>query len=66
MNTSEQIKVIYDINKSFEVILKLIFHKMVEVTRLSMQDPTKFKFCYILRGLPGSGKTTVAKQLAGV
>ena len=25
----------------------------------------KFKFCYILRGLPGSGKSTVAKQLAG-
>lgn len=26
---------------------------------------SKFKFCYILRGLPGSGKSTVAKQLAG-
>ncbi len=25
----------------------------------------KFKFCYILRGLPGSGKSTVASQLAG-
>ena len=25
----------------------------------------KFKFCYIVRGLPGSGKSTVARQLAG-
>jgi shikimate kinase len=25
----------------------------------------KFKFCYIMRGLPGSGKSTVAAQLAG-
>ncbi len=25
----------------------------------------KFKFCYIMQGLPGSGKSTVAKQLAG-
>ena len=25
----------------------------------------KFKFCYIMRGLPGSGKSTVAEQLAG-
>ena len=25
----------------------------------------KFKFCYIIRGLPGSGKSTVAAQLAG-
>ena len=25
----------------------------------------KFKFCYIIRGLPGSGKSTVAQQLAG-
>ena len=25
----------------------------------------KFKFCYIMRGYPGSGKSTVAKQLAG-
>ena len=24
-----------------------------------------FKFCYILRGIPGSGKSTVAAQLAG-
>lgn len=24
----------------------------------------KFKFCYIMQGLPGSGKTTVAKELA--
>jgi len=24
-----------------------------------------FKFCYIMRGIPGSGKSTVAKQLAG-
>ena len=24
-----------------------------------------FKFCYIIRGLPGSGKSTVAAQLAG-
>lgn len=38
---------------------------MVEATRQSMNDPNKFKFCYILRGLPGSGKSTVAKQLAG-
>lgn len=38
---------------------------MVEATRQSMNDPNKFKFCYILRGLPGCGKSTVAKQLAG-
>jgi len=25
----------------------------------------KFKFCYIMQGLPGSGKTTVAKELSG-
>ena len=25
----------------------------------------KFKFCYIIRGLPGTGKSTIAKQLAG-
>ena len=25
----------------------------------------KFKFCYVMQGLPGSGKSTVAKQLAG-
>ena len=25
----------------------------------------KFKFCYIMRGMPGSGKSTIAKQLAG-
>jgi adenylate kinase family enzyme len=25
----------------------------------------KFKFCYIMRGSPGSGKSTVAIQLAG-
>ncbi len=24
----------------------------------------KFKFCYVMRGLPGSGKTTVARELA--
>lgn len=30
-----------------------------------MNDPSKFKYCYILRGLPGSGKTTVARQLVG-
>ena len=24
----------------------------------------KFKFCYIMRGIAGSGKTTVAKELA--
>ena len=24
----------------------------------------KFKFCYVMRGIPGSGKTTVAKELA--
>ena len=24
-----------------------------------------FKFCFIMRGLPGSGKSTVAAQLAG-
>lgn len=30
------------------------------------QAATKiWKFCYILRGLPGSGKSTVARQLAG-
>ena len=38
---------------------------MVEVARQSMNDPNKFKFCYILRGLPGCGKSTVANQLAG-
>ena len=38
---------------------------MVEQTNLSLHDESRFKFCYILRGLPGSGKTTVAKQLAG-
>lgn len=32
---------------------------MVEVTQ------KKFKFCYIMQGLPGSGKSTVAKKLAG-
>jgi adenylylsulfate kinase-like enzyme len=26
----------------------------------------KFKFCYIMQGIPGSGKSTVAEQLAGV
>jgi len=25
----------------------------------------KFKFCYIMQGLPGSGKSTVARHLAG-
>jgi predicted ATPase len=25
----------------------------------------KFKFCYVMRGAPGSGKTTVANELAG-
>ena len=24
----------------------------------------KFKFCYVMRGIPGSGKSTVAKELA--
>ena len=38
---------------------------MVEATRQSINDPNKFKYCYILRGLPGCGKSTVAKQLAG-
>lgn len=38
---------------------------MVETTRQSINDPNKFKYCYILRGLPGCGKSTVAKQLAG-
>ena len=28
-------------------------------------ETSKFKFCYIMRGLPGSGKSTVAKKLAG-
>ena len=36
---------------------------MVEAQKAPDQ---KFKFCYILRGLPGCGKSTVAKQLAGV
>jgi shikimate kinase len=30
----------------------------------AMQSPKKFKFCYIMQGLPGSGKSTVAKELA--
>ena len=25
----------------------------------------KFKYCFIMRGLPGSGKSTVARQIAG-
>ena len=29
------------------------------------KNQKKFKFCYIMQGLPGSGKSTVAKQLAG-
>ena len=33
--------------------------------RLSMPRAGLFKFCYIIRGLPGSGKSTVAAQLAG-
>lgn len=24
----------------------------------------KFKFCYVMRGIPGSGKSTVARELA--
>ncbi|CDW74100.1 UNKNOWN [Stylonychia lemnae] len=31
----------------------------------SPNKPSKFKFCYIMQGLPGSGKSTVARQLAG-
>jgi broad-specificity NMP kinase len=31
----------------------------------TLPAPKKFKFCYIMRGLPGSGKSTVAQQLAG-
>jgi len=44
---------------------------MVEVTRSSSSSKSKapaanlFKFCFIMRGLPGSGKSTVAAQLAG-
>ena len=31
-----------------------------------MEKSTKrFKFCYIMQGLPGSGKSTVANELAG-
>ena len=33
--------------------------------RLSVPAAGLFKFCYIIRGLPGSGKSTVAAQLAG-
>jgi predicted ATPase len=28
------------------------------------QSGKKFKFCYVMRGAPGSGKTTVANELA--
>ena len=34
-------------------------------TRSLSSHKAKFKFCYIIRGLPGTGKSTVAKQLAG-
>ena len=34
-------------------------------TRSLSAHKAKFKFCYIIRGLPGTGKSTVAKQLAG-
>mmetsp|Transcript_12638 Transcript_12638/g.11186 ORF Transcript_12638/g.11186 Transcript_12638/m.11186 type:complete len:142 (+) Transcript_12638:32-457(+) len=27
--------------------------------------PSAFKFCFIMRGIPGSGKSTVAKKIAG-
>ena len=27
-------------------------------------NPKRFKFCYIMQGIPGSGKSTVAKELA--
>ena len=33
--------------------------------RLTVPSAGLFKFCYIIRGLPGSGKSTVAAQLAG-
>lgn len=32
---------------------------------MEKQSQKKFKFCYIMQGLPGSGKSTVAKQLGG-
>lgn len=32
--------------------------------RQQTSNPKKFKFCYIMRGLPGSGKSTVAQELA--
>ena len=37
---------------------------MVE-QQLGAPSASLFKFCYIIRGLPGTGKSTVAKQLAG-
>ena len=40
---------------------------MVEARGNTNQAPAAnlFKFCYIMRGLPGTGKSTVANQLAG-
>ena len=38
---------------------------MVEASSSGVSTGSKFKFCYIIRGLPGSGKSTVASQLAG-
>ena len=42
---------------------------MVELSRSAdvakAPSAQKFKFCYIIRGLPGSGKSTVAARLAG-
>ena len=34
-------------------------------TKVAVPATNLFKFCYILRGIPGSGKSTVAAQLAG-
>ena len=41
---------------------------MVEARGVSVSQvpaTSLFKFCYIMRGLPGTGKSTVANQLAG-
>jgi adenylylsulfate kinase-like enzyme len=32
-----------------------------QVSSTTPTTPKKFKFCYIMRGLPGSGKSTVAR-----
>ncbi len=42
----------------------MVEHSSSNVSTSSNQA-NKFKFCYIIRGLPGSGKSTVASQLAG-